>query len=99
MRELKKIGKWSKDMRISAHLLDTRTGERKIDTSEYDCLDSYGRIICFWTDGNYGCDCNRSRMFYPDDESKELDCNIHGNIIVLEKIVNEDTGEIIWEKE
>ena len=50
-------------------LRDTRTG--------------YSRTFCEWysnpefmfEDGNFGCDCNRSIVLYPDDATKELPCS------------------------
>ncbi len=46
---------------VSAALYDPATGLRGIET--YEVEDEYAESQEFlWTDGNYGCDCNR-RLF------------------------------------
>lgn len=104
-------------MNVTAYLRDTRTNVVRQFTTEYPDNDRSGEtygtegIIFHWTEGNYGCDCNRSMFFYRAgfDEitqdvidrswDEELECNpgMPGdNIIVLDKLVNADTGEVIW---
>lgn len=58
-------------MSYLVHILDTTTGERRVytDSGEWWATSDY-----MWTEGNYGCDCNRSLFFaraaqLPDPES------------------------------
>lgn len=38
------------------------TGEERIDLDEFDWKDEHG-FLFMWTEGNFGCDCNRELMF------------------------------------
>jgi len=81
-------------------LFDPSTGIRVDCKDEYAASISPANFIWQWTEGNYGCDCNK-RLFmaragapgYSADASIDTDC---GEGIVLEKIVAED-GNVLFE--
>ncbi len=82
-------------MKYSFYLRNQLSDETCVCDQEYDREDG---LIYLWTDGSFGCDCNRSIFFYNQDESKELDCNSsdEDQVIILDKIVRDD-GEVIYE--
>jgi len=57
-------------------LHDTRNGQ-ELRYPKYQSEEDY----FLWTDGNYGCDCNRSLFMHPNDEDKQLQCNKDKNVI------------------
>ena len=75
-----------------ATLFDPSTGERvqyrfDWETSEYE-----------WTEGNYGCDCNR-RLFMARAQGRpEPDPNPCGETIVLEALVDDDGDDLVERK-
>jgi hypothetical protein len=80
--------------KFDIHLKDPKTGKIIVYQDDFDFYDSpvsTGKewVNFMYTDGNYGCDCNRSNFMGID----ELDC---GDTIELIKIVDHDTGEISW---
>ena len=76
--------------KLTVYLRNTETGETGVyhDPLEYD--EPFDDFI--WADGNYACDCNRADFLY----GKEMDFPCSGNIIVIDKIVRSDTGEIVY---
>ncbi len=82
-------------MKINIYLRNIKTGETKIYCSNYDIEEPFSPFC--WEEGNFSCDCNRSLFLYDHDEDKELDCNSDENIIVIDKITNCKTGEILIE--
>lgn len=53
------------------------------DRDEETIQETLGGLWYYFTEGNFGCDCNRSNALYPDDAEKELGCNTNGNVIEL----------------
>lgn len=51
------------------------TGEERIDLDEFDWKDEHG-FLFMWTDGNYGCDCNRALFFAraAGEEDADVPC-------------------------
>jgi hypothetical protein len=49
-------------MIYTATILDTATGERRV-TKPQEWPDEEGALYWHWTDGNFGCDCNRALEF------------------------------------
>lgn len=75
-----------------AVLSDPSTGERveyrfPWETSEYE-----------WTEGNYGCDCNRRLFMARAAGRPEPDANPCGETIVLESLVDDDGQPITTPK-
>jgi len=82
-------------MKYLFYLRNTETGETKTYHENYD-WDDEGDMFFQWFENNYSCDCNRSLFMYEHEEDKELDCSGDKNIIVIDKIENEE-GETVWE--
>jgi hypothetical protein len=79
-------------------LKDSVTGYQRdyIDSWDY----SEDGLIFYWTDGNFGCDCNRALALWNwSDEAKDIPCNVEGNRIRLLRIAEQETGHIIHETE
>lgn len=87
---------------IDVHLLDTRNGKQTIVSDTYvypgnglptdDDESNFIGIEHYWTEGSFGCDCNRSLCV----EGVEVGCNMGDNLIQLQKIVVRETGAIIY---
>ena len=78
-------------MKVAAYLRDTRDGFSKIYYPDYD-YETEEHAVFMWVAGNFGCDCNRSLFLYDWMEDKELECSLTDNIIVLDKLVDIETG-------
>ncbi|MFN0131239.1 MAG: hypothetical protein ACKVW3_01705 [Phycisphaerales bacterium] len=69
-------------MRWDVVLRDTRDGsvhERAWDDPSSEPDDD--SVEYYWTEGNFGCDCNRSLFLYGGD--REMACNSDDNVIEL----------------
>lgn len=80
------------------YLRDTRNG----NTDEYHHDFPVKLEVCkfYYTDGNGSCDCNRSIFLYglgDDTEDMLLECNSGDNVIVIDKIIVRETGEVFLE--
>lgn len=90
-------------MSVTVHLIDIRTMRRGTYEYPYDWfyIDEFNgekRSSEFiWEDGNYSCDCNRLSFLYPDAE-EEFVCNGDDRVVIIEKIVNNDDGTIVYEE-
>lgn len=73
-------------------LKDKVTGKKIVKASDENWLDD--GTFYNWFEGNFSCDCNRSRFLYQDDD-KVLPCNNGDNRIVIE-LIKDLNGEIIW---
>jgi hypothetical protein len=88
-------------MLVDIYLTDTETGFSKIYHDKYAWEDvdtdwpASAAIIYQYTEGNYSCDCNRSLFLYDWEENKVKSC---GNTIRLDKIVDRETGKVIWDE-
>jgi hypothetical protein len=60
-------------MSYQVSITDTATGENKMVTMDLPWLE-HSRF--WWTDGNFGCDCNRSSVFDP---SRDEPCGSNGS--------------------
>jgi hypothetical protein len=78
---------------FDVHFYNTQTGERRVYCHPYGYSDNPYEHLFGWTDGNYSCDCNRSLLMY--DHEKELPCSGEKNVIIIEKMVVRETGEIV----
>ena len=74
------------------YLRDTRTGEAAVYEDHADLSDN--QWLWQWTEGNYGCDCNRF-IFLREGTGldDEMECSIGkpANLIVIDKV--EKDGE------
>jgi len=66
---------------------ENSTGIIKTIFMDLDWLPS----VYWWTEGNYGCDCNRE-MVFKDDHDIETNCS-HDRYTAIEAIL--DNGEIV----
>lgn len=58
---------------VVARLREQSTGE--VRPFQYEVKDEHVDGVYFiWTDGNYGCDCNRAAFFHRDDEEFDDEC-------------------------
>jgi hypothetical protein len=48
-----------------------------------------------WSEGNYGCDCNREIFFYRRRRPENESCGEAA--YAVDRIVNADTGEVLCE--
>jgi hypothetical protein len=70
-------------MLIVTILRDSRDGFTRTLSSEVPDWTEREAVVYLWTDGNWGCDCNRSRFLYEDDDDpRHLSCS-DDNIIEL----------------
>ena len=75
-------------------LRNNRTGETRWYDDEMDWSDGSEFL---WTEGNYGCDCNRHLFFeraagIGDDEGEDVDC---GEVLYTAVEAVLATGEVI----
>lgn len=49
---------------------DNQTGETKVVEQ---AIEWFSHSHFFWTDGNFGCDCNRHDVFYGHSEEEDED--------------------------
>ena len=79
---------------VDVHLLETATGRRAVYRDEY----AWRETLEFqWSEGNYGCDCNRSLFFHRAlniDEPEDPACG--ENAFKVEKIVDLD-GKVLFD--
>lgn len=94
-------------MKITIHLKDKLTGASGIVNSEwYKDLSEEDAEYYVWfsfSENNYSCDCNRCLLLYRDAlgdadfDGDKNEFNCISNRIVVEKIINNRTGKIIYE--
>lgn len=66
-------------MSYLVHITDTQTGEQRVRTMDLDWIDG---SAYWWSDGNFGCDCNRADVFEDNaNECVERPCG-HGRYVV-----------------
>ena len=82
--------------KVDIYLRDTRNGVTEIEHDDYEYTEENPFCIFMWEEGNYSCDCNRSIFLYKGDKNKKLWCNRCDNIIIVDKIIRTDTGEILY---
>lgn len=59
---------------VIAKIQNPETGEvREYRDDSYDWEDDRSALYFQWTDGNYGCDCNRSRFWMRAGGSTEAE--------------------------
>lgn len=86
-------------MKLDIHLREVETGFSRVYEDDYEWNDEFSDYI--WADGNYSCDCNRAYFLFDwgradnGNYSSYADCS--DNRIVIDKIVNHDTGEVLAE--
>ena len=73
------------------HLRNVEIGDTRIYRDEYGNAEGN---LWNYTDGNYSCDCNRALFLY---NWKCEDWSCSDGRIVVDKIVREDTGEVLGE--
>lgn len=75
-------------MSYRVQIIDTKTGEVRWAHVEWDWFKPDGRDdLHWWTDGNFGCDCNRSLEFERagggcpdvDDDVDDVPCSAGGS--------------------
>ncbi len=69
-----------------ATLHDTHTGEIKVIREMFPNGFPHNSVEFIWNQGNFGCDCNRYDMFYPDDDVVNWPCNTTEQRFVLLKL-------------
>lgn len=79
---MKAIGELSDDAKITyrIRLRDTRFGFARWTKMH---TDKAAGLVYWWSEGNFGCDCNRSNTLYDHDEYMKLDCNGGDNQIEI----------------
>ena len=82
---------------IFVHLRDTETGDAGVLEMPYDArhLDN---LPYMFTDGNYGCDCNRSNFLAQAIDGAydtDLDCNWGPIRVAIDRIVDAN-GELLY---
>ena len=64
-------------MRVVAYITEVETGETRkyedLEELESTRSDAEEGFRFHWTDGNYGCDCNRA-MFFSGDHEADVPC-------------------------
>ncbi len=94
--KLPKELRWDNEIKIEVHLRNKLNGDSRICIEE-GYLNEDGDFFDFvWSEGNFSCDCNRSIFLYEGDSSKTMEC--HTENIIIDKIVRQDTGEILYEE-
>jgi hypothetical protein len=82
---------------IRVHLRDTVTGTAGVHVQAWPHDDDALRYQ--FTDGNYGCDCNRSNFLCEaGGDDLDLPCNGAANRIIVEKIEDEH-GRVLYRDE
>jgi hypothetical protein len=82
---------------VTLHLLERATGRRATYRME-SFQDSGEEFEPHWyTEGNGGCDCNRSDWFGAAVGEELDDACGDGERFHLEKIVRDDTGQVVYE--
>ena len=65
-------------MKYDVHITDTTTGETRV-AKEFGDWDEDKGSYYLWSDGNFGCDCNRYLFFEraggKEPEVGDMDCN------------------------
>lgn len=64
------------DATYTVHIIDTTTGEARDCPMSIDWGDDESAVF-WWTEGNFGCDCNRGLVFH--DYDIDPDCNVGPN--------------------
>ena len=77
-----------------ATLRDLETGTEATRETRYPETHEDSTILWHWTEGNYGCDCNRSLFLYDLPLHEGWECNSWGNCIELVRL--EVDGECIF---
>lgn len=97
---------------IDVYLRDTRTGRTVVHRSEFGNLQTCpvhvgpdwreeDRLIFhdyWWSEGNMGCDCNRSCLGGADGTDvcdDELSCNADRNVIAIDKITPAGLPDVV----
>lgn len=87
---------------VTAHILDTATGKRATYRYEasFEADGSFGDYF-WWTDGNFGCDCNRgivSKVWTVGETTGNASTGkLCGETrFVVEKIVRDDTKAVVF---
>lgn len=77
-----------------AFIRNNKTGEVRRSVSKRD--PEYDDNVEFmWTDGNYGCDCNRALFFAraAGDDEPDIDCGEEAYSVLR---VEDETGRILY---
>lgn len=78
---------------VIIELLNPATGERCFHEEPYYRDKHDGTWLDYnWTEGNFSCDCNRSRVMYPNDEQKHMNC---GETIVLVRVTRKSDNYLL----
>lgn len=79
---------------VVAHLRNVETGETGIYEDDWDYREGEGHTALYmWCDGNFSCDCNRSRFLYGYDEEKVMPCS--DGRIVIDLLTIKETGHVL----
>lgn len=87
-------------MKYTVTIRNNETGEIKVHKDNYDWKDNteggylttaFEGFTYQWTDGNFGCDCNRAIFMYGYDKEAGRKCST-GKFDLI-KIVDEDGNE------
>lgn len=71
------------------HITDTATGETRVVPFGHPWYDHSGH---WWSEGNYGCDCNRAGVFGNPDE--DFPC---GDTRYRVRCVERGTGRVLYD--
>ncbi len=72
---------------IQIYLQDTRTGKVVCHYQDTGTFKTWADAWFYWTEGNFGCDCNRSIAMGCEEED-ELDCNPNDNVIEIIAVID-----------
>ena len=81
-------------MNIIARIKDTSTGQTRTYRESRDRTTN--AMVFLWSEGNFGCDCNRA-IFFHGDPDVDRGCNWPPNDNkYLVEVRDEDTAELIY---
>ena len=82
-------------MLVDVHMRNSLSGEKRVFRDPHDyAADDF--IAYLWSDGNFGCDCNRSLFFARAVGAEEIDAPCGQTQFEVEKIVDRASGAVVY---
>ena len=76
-------------------ILRRSTGEMRTLRMEHAWKQNDGSCY-WWSDGNFGCDCNRSDLFHGADAPEDPECNGFNRNEYVVLAITLDSGEVVY---